>query len=1222
MNHLAKRLCFIASMPSTTRLTLLGLVFVAGLFVPSMTRTFAQTFTASLSGTVSDPTGAAVPNVSLQLVNVDTHATRDTTTGPDGTYTFAQLAPGTYDLTAKSTGFKVFLRKGMTLLASHAATLDISMQLGQVSQSVEVTGVAPLLDTQSGNQSSTLTGAALTELPTAMHNPFSLIFTQAAAVTGTYAAATLDQNTSSFSLNGGRSMSSAILLDGAPDTAADWNGVLVAPQTDTVQEMQVISNTYEAQYGRTGGGVVNLVTKGGSDTFHGQGFEFFQNQRMNATSWGNNAFVDVGCNTALCNKQKKPDFKLNQLGGDIGGPIWKSKHLYFFGGYAALRQTTPGSSGPRTVPTALQAAGDFSATYNPDGTLQVLYNPFTTTANPGVPGQFIRQPFDATCVGVVYPHTCAGNKIPSNLLDPVGVKVMSLFPSSTSNGDPITNANNYYKVGSGKATNDWVNARIDWAHNAKHTLAARFTGRVREKATVGCYYCNGADVETGSNDPGWQATLNNTFTPTPNLVINVILGAGHWLEDMITPAQGKLTPSSVGLNPADFQAQLVPSFAVGGYAGLGPQFNQRIQEYFRYTYNLQTNLSWEHGHHSVKFGWIGEPDLINNVDRFSGAFTFAQGLTGGPIASTTSVTTGNSLASLLLGTASYGENTFNPDIAAKLPYYGWYGQDTWRVTRKLTVSLGLRYEIQTGATERYNRFTVFDPTVTNPLAAVTGLPLKGGVEYATASNRDAWQTDYRNLAPRIGIAYQVTPKLVARAGFGIFFMPTQSLFTFDYPGEFWGYGASTTMNSTVGGGGLIPQDLLRNPFPNGSTPLTGSSQGLLSAVGQSPFEIWPSGHHPTPYKQNWSMDFQYEFRPGTVLDVGYLGYGARKLVCGNPNFDVNQLPTQDLSMGSALDALMPNPFYGIITSGPLSGQTIAQQRLLRPFPEFGAVQLTRSFLGFTNNYDAFTVRLTHRFTGGLTLLSSYQWSKNLDNASEDQGWVMYASQWRDYYNRKLDYSLSAHDIPQSFVNSLVYELPVGHGKKYGNTMNPVLDKVVGGWQFSTNLKLQSGFPFYIEGPSNLGNYGFPGASEPDLVSTKAIYPAGFTRTPNQWFNTCTSLLQNGGSKVGCSGNLPVAWVTPLNYTFGNAPRYISNLRSDWQRYQDIALTKYFRLTEQVRLQFRAEFYNTWNTPLFGNGNSDASGSTPSNYASSSTFGEVYGTYNSPRTVQLALKITF
>jgi hypothetical protein len=1182
---------------------------------------WGQAYSSSLSGVVTDPQGAAIPRAQLELRNTATNEVRRTVATSDGHYIFSELPPGTYNLTVTAQGFKKAIRSGETLLANRAASLDVSLQVGSVQQSVEVTSQAPLLDTRSANETATLTERMVTALPTYVNNPFALVLTQAGATLGVMGQmnATLDQNYSGFDLNGGRSMSSEILVDGASDKAVDWGGLIVAPPTNTIQEMQIVSNTYDAQYGRSGGGVLSLITKGGTNQFHGTAYEFLQSEILNATSWSNNQFVDPGCSTFGCNRAKKPVYTLNQFGGDFGGPLWKSKHVFFFGAYDGLRQPAPDSLGPITVPTAAERNGDFSAAYNPNGTLQVLYNPFSTRPDPNNPGQYIRDPFDPSCVGVVYPQTCPGNVIPPSMMSSVGKNVMALFPSPTTNGDPITHENNYFKTASGTNTNNHVDLRIDWDHNDKHTMFGRWTQRYQDNQNTPCFFCNGADSDLNYVNPGYQFVLGNTFTPSPNWAVSVLLSTSRWSENQISKALGKLTAADIGLNATQYQAPLVPSFGLEGYAGLGPQFSQRIQSYIRYTNALEVNATWEKGsHNSIEFGGVIEPDLINNIDSFSGAFSFGRGFTSGPIAATDSSTTGNALASLLLGTTSYGQTQFQPDIASKLPYYALYGQDTWQASRRLTVILGLRYEVQPGATERFNRLASFDPNVVNPISQQVGMTVHGGMVYASPSNRRAWPTDWSNLAPRVGFAYRASDKLVLRSGFGIFYVPASSLYTFDYPGEYAGFSSLTVMNSSVGGGGLIPQNLIDNPFPNGLVPITGSSQGLLTFLGSSPFQTWLTGPHPTGYKMNWSFDIQYELHPGTSIDVGYLGYGARKLVFGNPSLNMNQLPDQYLSMGSALDQLVPNPFYGVITTGPLSGPTISEQRLLRPFPEFDTIQPTRSLPGATNNYNAFNVQFRHEFSSGLSVISSYQWSKNLDNASEDQGWAIFETQWRDYYNRNLEYSVSSHDIPQNFVTSLVYNLPVGRGRRFGAAMPKVADYALGGWQVAGIVTMQSGYPILVQGPGNLGNYGF-GRTSPDLVSSAALYYPGFVQTPNRWFNSCT--LQQDGTRTGCiSASEPVAWIIPPNFTIGNAPRYNSNLRTGGTHNFDLSLTKQFALSERMRLQFRGEFLNAFNTPTYGG--PDSSGASPDAYATDGSFGRIFGTANLPRIIQFSMELNF
>jgi len=622
------------------------------------------------------------------------------------------------------------------------------------------------------------------------------------------------------------------------------------------------------------------------------------------------------------------------------------------------------------------------------------------------------------------------------------------------------------------------------------------------------------------------------------------------------------------------------------------------------------------GAHSIKFGFLGEDALVNNIDRFSAFFPFNRGMTSGPTPAQHSATTGNSLASLLFGTRAVdnGAAPLNPDLAAGMRSYGFYGQDTWRASTRLTLIYGLRYEIQPGATERFNRWSLFNLNVTSPVAQPTGLPLKGGFQYANSGNRHLWETDYNNFAPRLGFAYKVTDKLVMRGGFGIFTMPAQALISFDSPGQDEGFSTSTSWVSSVGGGGLVPQDLVSNPFPNGKNQPTGTAGGAGTALGQSLGQIWLKGPHPTGYQQNFSLNLQYELSPSRVLEVGYAGFRARKILYGNPSLNMDQLPGSFLSMGSALDAQVANPFAGLITSGNLSGSTVPMNQLLRPYPQYADIEPARSLPGAKANFDSLGIRFSQQFKSGLTLLSSYQWSKTLDDASEDQGWSIWNGQWRDYYNRRIEYSISSHDVPQSFVTSLVYDLPVGKGKKFGSNMGGIANSVVGGWQVASVLTFHSGLPLLTGAPGNsLGAYGF-GRSAYNLVNAKLLKISSKSPMPDggiQWFNGCTKFLD--GSTAGCVGNELAAWTQPGDREIGSAPRYVTQLRGDATRNTDLSLAKYFQLSERFKLQFRADFLNAWNTPSFGG---------PDAFVSDGSFGQMFGTSNGPRNIQMALKILF
>lgn len=539
------------------------------------------------------------------------------------------------------------------------------------------------------------------------------------------------------------------------------------------------------------------------------------------------------------------------------------------------------------------------------------------------------------------------------------------------------------------------------------------------------------------------------------------------------------------------------------------------------------------------------------------------------------------------GPPQAGPHTSRPDIAASLRYYAGYVQDDWHVGRRLTLNVGLRYEFQAPETERYDRFTYFDPTAKNSLSARVGIPLTGALRYVTKNDRGAWEPDKRNFAPRIGMAFKLTDKLVVRAGFGIFYANASDLFTFD-PGQVAGFGTTTSAVTTVGGGGLIPQDLLRNPFPNGTNQPVGNSLGDLTQVGSNLDQVWLRNPHPTGYKQNRSIDFQYEITHSTVLEIGYSGFAARRLVFGQPR-ESNQLSPQFLSLGPALDQQVPNPFFGVIKTGILSGPTVPRQRLLRPYPEYSSVSLTRSIPGASAEYNALIAKFSKQFSSGLTLLANYQWSKNLDNASEDQGWGI-NDRWRDFNNLKLDRSISAHDVPQSFVTSLVYELPVGKNRQFGSSLPAAADAVIGGWEVSGIVRLQSGLPVQPDSPNQLSAYGFQ-TQRPNRTSSDVGVS---NQTPDSWFNTA-------------------AFTAAAPYTIGNAPRYMTELRTGPIRNLDVSLMKNFRSREWFRLQFRGEFFNVLNSPQFGSINTSVG---------SSTYGKANGTINDPRNLQLGLKLYF
>ncbi len=1139
---------------SITKLTLSISVFA--LLLLSVATSSAQVFTAGVSGLVTDATGSGIPAATVKIRNTDTNDARQTETGSDGRYTLSQLKPGTYEVTVEAKGFKRYVETKLNLAASQSAEFNVPLQVGDAAQSVEVTAAAPVLDTQSADKAVTLSQQAVISMPTNLRNPLVLVWQTAGVVavrTG-ISQAPQEQNQNRFALNGGRDESAAILIDGVPVTAGDWGGALATPAIEAVQDVQVMRNTFDSQYGRTDGGVVSLVTKGGSDVFHGSAFDYLRNSNLDANSWDNDR---AGV--------KKPSFQRNQFGGTIGGPILKRKRLYFFGSYEGLRQGSP-SSVLVNLPTALERSGDFSQTFNPNGTLSTIYNPFTTRTDAS--GALIRDPFP-------------GNVIPKNLIDPVGAKVVSLWPDANQPGNPLTHALNYAKGGKAISTVDRMDTRIDWAKSERFSLFGRLT-KSWEQDIAPVLYGNGADNNYGGFNPRHQIVMGATFVPNATWVTNVLVGTGRWREAQIAPTQGQ-SATAIGL-PAALASQLgaptIPQFTATNY----PQFsNSRYLNDPRTTSNLQINNSKQFHNHSLKFGFITEVEQVNSTDVNSINFSFTRGMTSGPTAATDSTTTGNAVASLLLGTGASGTAPNNARLALTEKYWALYVGDTWRIGRRLTLDYGIRYEAQLAPTERYNRFNDFAFQSASPLAGPSGLSnLKGGLAFVTSSNRGLYDAQ-KNWAPRIGLSYKIMDNLVVRAGYGIFYPPAWAgALAAD------GFSAPTTWVSSVGGAGLVPSSVLSNPFPQGLIPPPGNTLGLSTLVGQTVNAFQRS--HPSSYVQTYSIDFQYQLSKSTMIEAGYSGTQGRKLFYGY-SLNQNQLDPKYLSLGSALNTQVANPFFGIIQNGNLSGKTVPQYQLLLPFPQFTGVTLSGLTPGASSSYNALTMKLNRRFENGLSVLVTYQFSKAIDNASETQSWEIGDVQ-RNNYNYSIERSISAHDVPQAFTASVLYELPVGRGRAHLNNTNRVVDAVAGGWQVSTAVRLGSGLPLAFSAPNSLSAYGYPGA-RPN-ISTLTDLTSG-SQSPDHWFNT-------------------TAVTAPAPFTIGSAPRWISNLRTGALDVSDISLAKTFQVFERLKATFRMDAFNVTNTPQYGRANTTFG---------SPTFGVITGTTNvTPRNIQAAIRLDF
>lgn len=1135
------------------------LVAIAAAILWGSVSVIGQTFSANLTGIVTDPGGGVVPGAEATLKNSDTGEIRKAVTDAQGRYTFSQIAPATYSLSVTQPGFRTYLQNGIIVTANQSMSLDVSMAVGAVNESIEVTGAAPILDTQTSNESSTLTSSMMQSLPMANRAALSLVVATAAGAS--YSNTTVfgpgandDQNVARFNLYGGRQNSTAILIDGVPSTVGDWGGLLTEPGADSVQDMQVIRNTYEAQYGRSSAGVVNMTTRGGTDKYHGTAFEYFRNNELNANDFWSNL-----------NGLPKPKSTRNQFGGNFSGPIWKRRKLFGFFGYERSSYGQPGTL-TTTVPTLLQRQGDFSRTYNANGTMQVIYDPSTTTET-STPGVYTRNPFPA-------------NMIPQTQFDAIAKNYLPYIPLPNAAGNPLTGANNFFGSGVSKYTNYHADIRVDFNPTDKHSFWFKMT----KAQSFDTYGPNFFPLQTATYQPQIHPRIalstGDTYVLNATTVINVTAGGGRWYEHWPNPSLG-FSMTSLGFPQAlanQISIDTAPQVTMTNYSTFGSGRELRLH---RNNYNAQINVTKNKGPHSIKFGFTMEDQQLNRFDQTSATFGFTQTPTSGPNPTTNNGLSGNAFASLLLGDGSSGGATVANEPALTNLYYAWYIQDAWRATKNLTINYGLRYEIQPAQTERFNDEAYFDPNVINPLGAPAGLPnLRGGIQYVNSSNRTPYDTPYKNLAPRLGVAYRVTDRLVLRTGYGITYTRAIPIYLNNPSND--GFTATTPWITSLDNG-ITVQNHWANAFPNGLTPITGSANGLLQQTGLTVNEF--NRLRPTPYIQEYSFDVQYSLGRDTVLEAGYAGHQGRKLI-ENGAFQANQLPDQYLSLGNALLVNVPNPFYGTaIATGTLSGPTVQYGQLLRPYPQYAGVGLL-IVPGASSSFNALNVKVTHRFAQGLTMTASYQWSKAIDNVSEDGSGTI-----RDYNNLSLDRSISSHDIPQSFVVNYRYEFPFGKGKRFGASAHGLLEAIAGGWSAAGVYTYHSGLPLAFSATNNTNSFG--GSQLPNILNGAQLAVPNPSRTA--WFNTADV-------------------VQPSAFTYGNAPRYIGYVRAQAMSQMDMGLTKTFTLPwEGLKLNLRADAFNLFNHNQF---------SAPSTSLSSLTFGQVTSSYSTPRNIQLALRLAF
>jgi len=1149
-----------------------------------------QVTSATLTGTVSDSTGAVIPEALVRLISTGQGFERQVKTNGQGQYAFTLVPPGNYSLKVEKNGLSTYIHSSFTLEVGQTLEISVTLTPASVNQKIEVTGAVPLLNTEDANISTEINERAVVQLPLNQRNVFALSLLNSSVTnqaltqwTGgtTSNQPNADQDISFLNFGGSRFGDTEFLMDGHWDIDGQWGGIMYVPIVDATQEFRLQSHSFSAQYGFSSGNVVNVVTKSGNNELHGDIFEFLRNSDLDA----NNFFANAS-------GIPRQHFERNQFGATLGGPV-VIPHLYsgqnktfFFVGYEGLRAATPITT-TLTVPTAAERNGDFSALLGgqigTDGLGRpiysgAIYNPYTTrtitagqvdptTGLVALSSGTIRDPF-------------TGNMIPKAMWDKLGTSLLTYWPNPT-NGAQF---NNFVVNAASPSQQDGYTIRVDQNISDKSRLFARWSQKFEYKtgdvALYGPSDPGGPGVLNGDNR--WDMGVGYTRTMSQTMVMSLNFGWNRWVETNV--AQGNpfdVTqlgwPSSLNVGGGVF-----PSVNVNGYAGLGSGSPQTAPREDR---TVSIGFSQTHGRHLFTYGFDLYDQYYNNLSPGNANLNFGTTLTAGPDPYNPTANTGFGLASFLIGAGS-GNFSETGSQTANKKYFAWYFQDDWKLTPKLTLNLGLRYEFQTSPTDRFNKLSWFDESMINPISSEAGIKAPGGLVYTGGANgRGVINPNYLNFAPRIGIAYQALNKLVVRAAYGIFYMADMSLAV---DANLNGYTQSTPWVSTASNGVNIITPASQ-AFQNGLLPVQGNSLGALTNVGLDVNAVQHNWH--SPYVQNWSLGLQYALTRNDTVEAQYVGnHGVKLPVSGSIN--INQIPDSDLSLGiTALTAPVANPFYGLITSSScsLNQPTIEYGQLLRPFPEFCNVNSQQLPIGFST-YNALMLTWTHRFSHGLQVLASYTRSKWLDDTTGNAAWSWGASnnQFRDNNNIALDKSVDASDTPNSMVLSFVYELPFGRGKTFGSNMNKVVDVFAGGWQVAGIATFRDGVPLSITSNQNT-SYSFGGTQNPDLLHNPALaHP-----TVAEWFDT---------SAFG--------YAAPL--TFGNSPRNNDHLRGPGTNNWDMSIQKYFNLTERFRLQFRGEFFNTFNHPRFTN---------PDTGLGDPAFGSIQGTF-APRDVQLALKLSW
>lgn len=1150
----------------------------------SCIQALAQNANGVLDGRVTDASGASIPGAQVVIENQGTGTKQNYLTNADGRFYQGQVLIGTYRVTVQKAGFKKYAESNVNVNVAQTVSLDIHLSVGEITTTVEISASAAQLTTESSSVSTVVGGKAILDLPSSGRNPFSL---------ATLAPGVIPGGGTTPWISGGRNASSEITIDGTsvivPENNVSINDLGYTPIQDSVAEFSIITNALSAEYGRSGGGVINVATRSGTNALHVSAYEFLQNSKLNTNTWSNNR-----------NGAKLAALQQNQFGGTAGGPIWipkvydgRNKTFFFFS--EQITYARNGTSPSASVPIAAWKTGDFSQLKNGGGQAVTIFDPLNLDAGGN------RLPFP-------------GNIIPPDRISRVSSGLLKYFPSA--NATP-TNAflyqNNFFTQGKSPFDDLHYDSRLD--HNFSSKLRMFVRGSYENGLSPDF---NGFGNVASSIGSGPSGTLNtnvaSNFIYTLNATTIFNLNVGYQRKDNFhTPFSQGTCPSTLGL-PKELDTIVqnceFPQITFGGNTAVSSlgQSSYTTLKFIPYTYTAHGDVTKVFNKHTVKGGYEFRKLFINfrQLGSPDGQFSFGAGYTQQVVNAPASPTQGNGFATFLLGIPGNNggdlQTTF--DAAISSSYHGLYVQDDWKVTPKLTVNLGLRWDVDVPRTERYNRLSYWDINAASPIAGkVPGFPnLKGAMMFVgdgAVNGRRQTPTDMNNFGPRIGFAYHFLPKTVFRGAYGILYSGSvmQAAGTSGSSGT-EGFQSNTALSATFDNGKtFVSRFPFDNPFPNGynlpqgtkAGPYSGPSADLGSSIGDSYFSDYRN-----PVVQQWNSNIQQEFM-GWIFEVGYLGSKGQHLIDGEGNtITYNQLQTSAFALGSQLNAQVPNPFYQIITTpgSSLAQPTVQYKQLLTAFPQYTGVNAFRK-PGANSNYQSFTMSANKRFSKGLQAQVSFTGGKLLDDSSQTVTFLGAAGSKQNYYCRKCEKSISAQDVSRRLVGNFNYELPVGRNKAFlANIAKPV-DFILGGWQINGIVTFSKGIPLQINNGANNSQ-----------INSNGQRPNNNGQSGEKSGPIADRLLSYFDQSVFSQAG---------NFTFGNTSRTSPNLRTPGIHNLDFSMFKSFKYRERLSTQFRAEAYNLTNSPTWASPNT--------NVTAVGTFGTITSA-NGQRRLQLALKLNF